>query len=82
MVVDIQYFCHISNYHCGKFEHDEASKLLEANKALKRTKTASNKLVYFTREKIIEVETVKSLMISLLKQQVAMEQHGYNNLLT
>jgi len=37
-------------------------------------------LIY--KEKLIEVETVKSLMISLLKQQVAMEKQGYNNLLT
>ena len=36
VVVDIQYFCHISNYHCRKFEHDEARKLLEANKAYEK----------------------------------------------
>ena len=48
---------------------------------MKRTKTASSTYLFY-KKKIIEVETVKSLMISLLKQQVAMEKQGYDNLLT
>ena len=81
MVVDIQYFCRISNYHCRKFEPDRQASPYKLISLMKRTKTASSTYLFY-KKKIIEVETVKSLMISLLKQQVAMEKQGYDNLLT